>query len=301
MNSAISTVTRLGGRAGLLLKKSAPTILTVSGVIGVIGSAVLVGKGTLKLEEELEAFHQKKNIIDHVRAVRTEEEYTKEMHVQDLTKTYGKLVYGLVKLYAPAVSLGVLSIAAIASSHNMLQQRNVALVGAYKAVESAYSRYRERVIEEEGVEKDRHYRFGGEVKHIDVEVAEGKTISKEVVVVDKGNPMRYARFFDETCKEWEDDSDYNMAYLLAVQDQFTNNLRAKGHVFLNEVYEALGIPLTPYGQIVGWVYGEDKPGDDFVDFGMTNPDRTDARLFVNGYTSSILLDFNVAGVVHELI
>ena len=60
----------------------------------------------------------------------------------------------------------------------------------------------------------------------------------------------------------------------------------------------LGLPRTQAGQLVGWVKGQ---GDDFVDFGIFDGDDMKHRDFVNGYERSILLDFNVDGIVYNLI
>lgn len=75
-----------------------------------------------------------------------------------------------------------------------------------------------------------------------------------------------------------------------------DRLHARGHLFLNEVYEALGLPHTQAGAVVGWVVGN---GDNFVDFGLYTGEA--ARDFVNGREGSILLDFNVDGIVYDKI
>ena len=79
-------------------------------------------------------------------------------------------------------------------------------------------------------------------------------------------------------------------------------LLAQGHVYLNEVYDALGIPRSKAGQIVGWVYNPDNPvGDNYIDFGIYQTNRAVARDFVNGYEKVILLDFNVDGNILDLM
>ena len=90
-------------------------------------------------------------------------------------------------------------------------------------------------------------------------------------------------------------------FLHAQQEYFNNMLRARGHVFLNEVYDALGIQRTSAGSMVGWVMRKDGKGDNFIDFGIFDGDKPRARDFVNGYERSILLDFNVDGVIYDLI
>ena len=110
---------------------------------------------------------------------------------------------------------------------------------------------------------------------------------------------QYARFFDEGCAAWQNNHEYNLMFLRNQQSYFTDLLKSKGHLFLNEVYEGLGLPKTETGQLVGWIYDVDNPiGDNFVDFGIfTNGNKE----FVNGYENSILLDFNVDGNIFDKV
>jgi hypothetical protein len=126
---------------------------------------------------------------------------------------------------------------------------------------------------------------------------------KETVPVAGEQHSEYARFFDETCEAWERDSEYNLMFLKSQQDFANNKLRAKGYLFLNDVYDALGIPRSKAGQAVGWMYKPDfqSDGDNYVDFGIYNVKRERNRDFVNGYEDAILLDFNVDGVIWDLI
>lgn len=109
----------------------------------------------------------------------------------------------------------------------------------------------------------------------------------------------YARFFDQSCAGWSKDSEYNLAYLRQQQIHANELLKLKGHLYLNEVYDLLGIPRTKAGQVVGWVYDEKNPiGDNCVDFGIFNEGN---ESFVNGYEKSVLLDFNVDGNILDYL
>lgn len=114
------------------------------------------------------------------------------------------------------------------------------------------------------------------------------------VVDESVNVSQYARIFDDSCVGWTKDPEYNMHFLKSQQDYCNDKLKAKGHLFLNEVYDILGIPRTKAGAVVGWVYDEKNPiGDNFVDFGLfdTNDERNSD--FINGYKNTAILDFNV--------
>ena len=101
----------------------------------------------------------------------------------------------------------------------------------------------------------------------------------------------YARFFDDGCLGWERDSELNHMFLLQKQTFANERLKAQGYLFLNDVYDMLGIPRSKAGQVVGWVYNEENPcGDNYVDFGLNNESSSD---FINGFTNVVMLDFKV--------
>ena len=81
-----------------------------------------------------------------------------------------------------------------------------------------------------------------------------KKVKKEVKVVDDNNFGPYSRFFDESCYEWDKNPEYNLTFLTQMENQMNNQLRAKGHLYLNEVYDALGMERSKAGQVVGWLY-----------------------------------------------
>ena len=110
---------------------------------------------------------------------------------------------------------------------------------------------------------------------------------------------KYARVFDERCPGWTNDPETNKCFLLQQQNYANEKLKQRGYLFLNEVYDMLGMPRTRVGQVVGWVYDEAYiMGDHHVDFGLFDPRN---RYFVNGRENSVLLDFNVYGNILDLM
>ena len=106
---------------------------------------------------------------------------------------------------------------------------------------------------------------------------------------------QYARFFDESNPYWTKEQEYNLMFLKQMELNANQKLRQNGYLFLNEVYEMLGLTRTKTGQIVGWIYDEENPtGDNHVDFGIYK-DHVGNRNFLNGIERNVLLDFNVDG------
>ena len=302
-----NNVTRTAHKIGFQLKKHSPEILAVAGTVGVVASTVMACKATTKLHDILE---DSKNQVNQVHEVLENksipaEKYSGEDGKKDIAVIYTQTTLKVVKLYAPAVILGALSLTSILTSNNILRKRNVALAAAYTAVDKGFKEYRSNVIERFGKDLDRELRFNVKAKEIEETVVnekgEEETVKKVVNEATIGK-SEYARFYDDGCKGWEKDPEYNLMFLRHVQDYLNDLLRTRGHVFLNEAYDQLGIPRTKAGAIVGWVYNEKNPvGDNYIDFGIYDPKDEKARDFVNGYERVILLDFNVDGPILDLI
>ena len=310
-SNAIQTAKFAIGRGGLVLKKYSPEILTAAGVIGTVGSTVLACKATLKVEDILDEAKKKSNLINavHDGEIEVDAEYTDKDYSKDLLVNRTQTAVKLIKLYGPAISLGALSIAAILGGQHILRKRNVAVMAAYKLCEESFNNYRSRVKDELGEEKDRQFYYGMTEETVKDKVkskdGKTKTITKKVEKAPDHLYSQYARFFDEANINWDKSPEQNMYFLKMVQNQMNDKLKARGHVFLNEVYDALGFDRSEAGQLVGWVWNKDntamEAGDGYIDFGIFDGNNYAKRAFVNGDERSILLDFNIDGMIYDLI
>ena len=298
-----NSITRTFHKVGLKFKKHSPEILMTAGIVGTVASAVMACKATTKLNTILE--ESKENIDKIHNYVETEgfsEKYTEEDSKKDLTIVYTQTGVKLAKLYAPAVILGAVSIGAIVNGHNILRKRNLALAAAYKAVDKGFKDYRGRVIERFGKELDHELKYNIKAKDVKETVTNEdgteSTVNKTVNATTDRDISEYAKFYDDGCTGWCKDPEHNLMFLRRQQDYANERLQSKGYLFLNDVYDMLGIPKTQAGQVVGWIYNEKNPtGANYVDFGIYDIYNEKARDFVNGYERSILLDFNVDGFI----
>lgn len=304
-------VTNKVGRQLLHLQKASPKVMFYAGVTGVVASTVLACRATLKVStvlaetEDLKAKSEMLHIEHDMDPMSNDYDETKYNKDQMVLKV--KTILNVTKLYAPSAGLMMISIGLLTGSHVTLNKRNASLTAAYASVDQAFEKYRQRVVAQLGKDADDEFRYGAD-KFEEV-VLTGKDGEKTKTIVKKrasaeGHSM-YARFFDQTSTEWQRGAEYNRAFLQCQQNYWNERLRIKGHVFLNEVYDALGIERSPQGAVVGWVLGkksEGHTGDNCIDFGifddLTNPNVRD---FVNGAEDAILLDFNVDGVVYDKI
>lgn len=307
INNLVNSATRTFNRAGLKLKKYSPEIMVTAGVIGVVASAVMACKATTKassivdeMKEEMDKIHKAADMVD-------EEIYSEEDLKKDTSIVYIQTGVKFAKLYGPSIALGALSITSILVGHNILRKRNLALAAAYTAIDTSFKAYRGRVVERFGKELDKELRYNIKAKEVEETVIDEKTgkekvVNKTIDVVDPNEYSDYARFFDDGCNGWSKDPEFNLMFLKQQQSYANDLLKSRGHLFLNEVYDLLGIQRTKAGNIVGWIYDEKNPvGDNFVDFGIYDINRPKNRDFVNGYERTIILDFNVDGDILSLM
>lgn len=303
-----NSLSKVARSAGKLIRKHAPEILVGSGIVGTIVSTVMACKATTKADDILNEFNTEIDKIHKVSEDKTVN-YTEKDIRKDTAIVYGKTAIKFVKLYGKSVGLGILSITSILGGHKILKGRNIALAAAYTTIDKGFKEYRDRVIERFGDEVDKELKYNIKNQKIDEKVVDPETgkekkVKKTIGVSNLNENSDYARFFDDRAAGWCSDPEFNLTFLRLQQDYANELLQKRGYVFLNDVYNMLGIPATKAGQIVGWVYKEDDEnhkGDNFIDFGIYNLDDERKRAFVNGLEKAILLDFNVDGNILDLI
>lgn len=317
-NELIQKITGTVNKMQFKAQKYSPEILVISGIVGVVVSAVMACKATTKAGDILEDTKEKISVIHEVEKKaennELENSYTEEDKRKDLAIVYVQTGLNFAKLYAPSVIIGTMSIISILASNNILRKRNVALAAAYATVDKSFKEYRGRVVERFGEKVDKELKYNLKAKKItetvkDEKTGETKKVKKEAYVVNPSDISEYARFFEKyTVDEkgnsipnpnWENNNEYNLMFIKA-QERYANDLlRSRHRLFLNDVYKMLGLPETKAGQIVGWVYDpENGSGDNYVDFGLYT-DNLSYSDYVNGFDPAILLDFNVDGNIWD--
>lgn len=304
-------------RSKLVLKKHSPELLMVAGTAAVIGGVVLAVKETLNLEPILDAHASMRDAIDTCEekgtAVSSESgatiQYTPDMAKHDRVSNYLQTAWKCTKLYAPSATLVLGGIGCFLAAYGIMRKRNLALIAAYKALESEFAEYRRRVIEDRGEEADLKYKTGivsGQA------VDENGEVHEDVFVFPDGERVSgYAKIFDSLNPYWNRDKDYNMAFLTSQEASANNRLYRHGHLMLNDLYAMLGFEGTKEGSVVGWVekgMNPKGPNDGNVDMKILrcwrNPIAIDNEIATNpipGWEEIYLLDFNPDGVIYDLL
>lgn len=284
-------------KATMKIKKHSPEICIIVGIVGTVASAVVACKATTKVNkiiEETKTNVEKVHTATEKGVTEAGENYSEEDSKKDLTIIYIQTGVKFVKLYAPAVIMGLLSITSILASNNILRKRSIALSAAYATIDTSFKEYRKRVVERFGEQVDTELRYNIKAKAIDCvevdpETGEKKTIQKTAIVADSNLSSDYAFYFDSKSKDYDKNIDYNRTFLNA-QEKFANDkLSINGFIFLNEILDDIGMPRIPAGQIVGWT---SKGPDGYVSFRIKEVERDTG----NGYTENVLvIDPNVEG------
>lgn len=307
--SKVSTsAVKFAGKAEFTIKKNSPEILLGAGIVGFVGTIVLACRATCRADEVLEFHRRKIKDINDAKEIADadpegEMSYDIEIYRQDKAVRYMKTTGSLAKLYAPTIAVGTLSLACILTSRNIMQKRYLGVVAAYNGLSAAFEEYRKRVRDEYGEGLDKHFRYGTTYDELPVYDENGKK-TKEKEQVEKtetGMVMQTddsCRFFDSSNPNWDKNPTFSMMWLRGQQNILNDILHTRGHVFLNEVYDALGFPHTPQGAVLGWIDGE---GDNCIDFGLYDPNKESVRRFVNGVDNVIMLEFNHDGVIWDKI
>ncbi|MEG0146645.1 MAG: DUF6353 family protein, partial [Clostridia bacterium] len=150
------------GAARFTLKKYSPEILLAIGLTGMVGGTVMACHATLGAEKILAKREKELEQINTCVEQREESDldYPVQMEKNDRFISNRRLVLGFVKLYAPSATLILASGSCILASYHIMSKRNAALMAAYKLIEEAFGKYRKRVIDEIGEDKDKHFMYG---------------------------------------------------------------------------------------------------------------------------------------------
>ena len=307
--SKVSTsAAKFAGKAEFTIKKNSPEILLGAGIVGFVGTIVLACKATCRADEVLEFHRRKIKDINDAKEIADadpegEMSYDVEIYRQDKAVRYLKTTGNLAKLYAPTIAVGTLSLACILTSRNIMQKRYLGVLAAYNGLSAAFDEYRRRVRDEYGEGLDKHFRYGTTYEELPVYDENGKKTKEKEQVEKTETGMvipddNSCRFFDSSNPNWDKNPTFSMMWLRGQQNILNDILHTRGHVFLNEVYDALGFPHTPQGAVLGWI---DEGDDNYIDFGLYDPNKENVRRFVNGVDNVIMLEFNHDGVIWNKI
>ncbi len=263
-----------------------------------------------------------------VQAYKEDETHTKE-EVFGFTKD-------ICKEYAPAVGSFALGTLAVLASYKVVNAKYVAALTAAVLLEDKYARYRVSNIGMFGIQADDDCLVHAEILREDTikkhgpdrymmmdnveefkervrqatseENEERYKASKariEEFLKEKGVPEgRYSEFgatINRKSSVYIHDEVSLLHGLSVIESLVNGKLQARGYLFLNEVYERLGLPQTREGQVYGWLAKDSEGNENRIDFGLSHtmdnvvesPDEVLCKDEDGNYV--VWVNFNVTG------
>ena len=285
------------------ISKHAPTILSVTASAGVIATGYLAWKAGTRFEDvEGRDWDRRKECLRNADIIPDEDVPKIERKNRIL------FILDTVRTVAPAAIVGAATITMIYFSNSISKKRLAAMGAAYATLQTAFDGYKRTMVEALGKEsvdkilKPKLPNVGKSAEEILSSDNKSDAANVSDAVVNSLKALSpYARIIAEessTC--WDPNEDYTSQNLAAVQLWANRRLERKGHLFLNEVFDQLGLSRTREGAVVGWL--KNGEGDNYVSFG--DFDASIYRVPSDDYTrvdSNFIVDFNVDGVIWDRI
>lgn len=298
-----------------LAKEHSPEILAAVSSVASVGAVIFAVKSGTKAGEVLEE-HQKK--LDEVHTVvkaaeeaedQTEWDYSSDDEKKDLAKIYVSTGLKMAKTYAPTIILESIALACNFGGAYTSRKKINSLIATATVMQGMHEAYRQNVIERFGKDVDEELRYGLKTKVKDYISGDGQEVKSEnIKIMDKkpDDKQDISRIFDETSEFYIRDAYSNRQFIKSIEQWANRELRKRGFLFLNDVYVKLGFAPTEYGHDAGWVY-KDKTTDDvrkhhnYVEIKMIDVFGNPAKEFEMGVEPSVILDFNIDGVIKDEI
>lgn len=285
------------------ISKHAPTILSVTASAGVIATGYLAWQAGTRFEDvEGRDWERRKECLRNADIIPDEDVPKIERKNRIL------FILDTARTVAPAAIVGAATITMIYFSNSISKKRLAAMGAAYATLQTAFDGYRRTMVEALGKEsvdkilKPKLPNVGKSAEEILSSDNKSDAAHVSDAVVNSLKALSpYARIIaEESSTSWDPNEDYTSQNLAAVQLWANRRLERKGHLFLNEVFDQLGLSRTREGAVVGWL--KNGEGDGYVSFGEF--DASIYRVPSDDYTrvdSNFIVDFNVDGVIWDKI
>ena len=206
-------VKNLGG----VISRNSPAILTGLGCAGVLTTAILTGRATLRASEIL------------------------KMETPDEQLPPAEIVKLTWKVFIPPVLVGASSIACIVGANTINAHRNAALAALYSLSETAFREYKEKVVEEIGRNKELKVRDSIAQDRVTTNPVGDRTI----IFTGNGEVLCYDALCDRYFKS---SAEKIRQQVLELNEDLRNDM----WLDLNDLYYAIGLPSTKLGSQVGF-------------------------------------------------
>ena len=241
-------------------------ILTGVGIVTGIVGTVLACRATLKVASKAE---DHKKLIEDTRANCLEAGMDEKATHKEVMKAYRHIGVDYVRKFWPAVGLLGVGYALIIRAHSIEVAKNEALMSAYIGLEQLFNKYRARVAEQVGDEREQQI-----YKQAKIDQAEENTIGKYA------GPFRNGSYllFNESCRDYQEGCPQaNDFVITTIQQELNMKYATFTPVYLNDVMRACGHEEVNGG----WDWVKAKGLTDGIDFKIHDADFNPE--FAKGY------------------
>ena len=203
-------------RIGRTLNQNSPTILSAIAIGGVVTTAYLTAKATLKA---------KKHCDDSPLMEWTQKDRVKECW----------------KFYIPATFSGVATVACVVGANQIGARRQAAYLGAYTLADAALREYKDEVLHQIGAARERKIGDGIAEKQIQ----NSPVKDDQVIITQGGDSLCFDRL---TGRYFKSDVETIRQSANTINASIVNDMYAS----LNDFYELLGLGHTTIGDELGF-------------------------------------------------
>lgn len=316
IKSAGNTARGIAGNAGLIVKAHAPEILVSAGLIGFGGTIWSACKATSKAHDILA--EKEESMAELNDQLLRNDGYTPSMAARDEKAIQKQARNGLIRAYAPTVSMGIGSAALVLCGFGILNGRYVGVTMAYKTLESGYNHYRSNVIEEFGEDVDHRMLYSIKKEEMEAALRErednreskaekGKRFGKRTKPATRYRDI-YTNIFDNYSDRWKRywTPEMVLDYLKQKEREFNDKLEINGSLFVNEINDALGFERTAEGAVTGWIKrkGLNRPGKKRVSIGLDEMPQEELREILacnRNEDIRVKIRMNPDGIIYDLV
>lgn len=305
---------------GSTIVKHSPEILMGLGAVSFVGTVIVASKETVKAQDILIDHEDELLYLESCYDMNELDEKAYKKSRRGVYFNTGKL---MVKNYIPAVTFGAVTMASFFGAFGIMKKRYATLLVAYSALEESFRTYRQRVIEDKGLDADIYYLTGAKPKEITVKDDEGNKKKVTSLTLPNGaiaSPyvIKFSKYNEngERNIQWNNSESLNYSYVKG-QIEYMNdiiwqrtvfddngNVKIRGSFLLNEARELLGESINDTGAVVGWRLSNGEYGcNGYIKCNFIEAKETiyDPEVGEEVELPCIFWDPNVDGMIYDLI
>lgn len=202
------------------MRKAIPIALTLLSTAGVVATAVLSSKATLKASKVLAEVNQDDAPMDRMEIVKT-----------------------VAPIYAPAIVIGLATVVCIGGMGVFSIRSSASIASAYTLLDQSYRQYRSAAKEVYGKDAD------AKIKAVKAKKIDVGSDCANLYYPHKDRANNVVLFYDDYSQRY---FNATMAAVMNAQYHVNRNLSLRGDVCLNEFYDFLGLDQIDGGYDVGW-------------------------------------------------